>query len=166
MGPRGVCTIEAKYWKGLVYADKDDSWRRDKHDQHGNLETGELLRDGGDRSPSRQVREVATGLERFLHHRMRDRQLRVRTAVILTHERSRLGDINATVDMVCILDGLSLDDLVPAPGDELTHDEVDWIRALIKRDHRFHEEKRNARLSQARPPSAVRRTESPGEAAA
>ena len=60
------------------------------------------------------------------------------------------------------LDGLSLDDLVPAPGDALGRDELDWVRALIKEGHHFHKEQREQKrrrvlLAECGPASGVSR---------
>ncbi len=142
VGPPGVCAIEVKYLSGLLTADSDDSWRRRKHGTSGNpRRAGKRVRDASGRSPSRQVRDVAELLERFLRDRMPGRNLRVRTAVVLTHDRSELGEIHAAVDLVATLAGLSPNDLVPGPGAGLGRGEVDEIAGLIVRDHRFHEEK-------------------------
>ncbi len=152
VGPPGVCAIEVKYLSGLLTADSDDSWRRHKYDESGNPhKAGKRVRDAGGRSPSRQVRDVAELLERFLRGRMPGREPRVRTAVVLTHDRSELGEIHAAVDLVTTLAGLSPNDLVPAPGAALGHGEVDEIAGLIVRDHRFHEEKLR-KLRRAVPP--------------
>lgn len=143
VGPPGVCAIEVKYLNGVVYAKADDSWWRDKYDNYGNLvERGEPIRDRGGRSPSQQVREVASELERHLQRRMPDRPLGVRTAVILTHDRSRLGKMNASVDAVATLSDLKPHHLVPTPNAELLDHEVDEVVTLIAEDHRFHEERR------------------------
>ena len=68
--------------------------------------------------------------------------LGVRTAVILTHDRSRLGKINASVDAVATLSDLKPQHLVPTPSAELSDHEVDEVVTLIAEDHRFHEERR------------------------
>ena len=142
VGPPGVCAIEVKYLSGLLTAGSDDSWRQHKYDRSEHpRKTGKLVRDASGRSPSRQVRDVAELLERFLRNRMPERDLGVRTAVVLTHDRSELGEIHAAVDLVATLAGLSPNDLVPAPGSGLSPGEVDELAALIVRDHRFHEKK-------------------------
>ena len=143
VGPPGVCAIEVKYLNGVVYAKTAGSWWRDKYDNYGNLvETGEPIRDRGGRSPSQQVHEVASELERHLQRRVPERSLGVRTAVILTHDRSRLGKINASVDAVATLSDLKPHHLAPTPSAELSDHEVDEVVTLIAQDHRFHEERR------------------------
>ena len=143
VGPPGVCAIEVKYLNGVVYAKTDGSWRRDKYDNYGNLkETGEPIRDRGGRSPSQQVCEVASELERHLRRRMPELHLGVRTAVVLTHDRSRLGKMNASVDAVATLSDLKPHHLVPTTSAELSDHEVDEVVTLIAEDHRFHEERR------------------------
>ena len=147
-----MCTIEVKYLNGLVYAEADDAWRRDKYDNYGNLvEPGKPIQDGGGRSPSRQVREVAADLEHFLRRMLPDHHLGVRTAVVLTHARSKLGRIDAGVDTVTTLSDLEVRHLVDTPGAELSTDEVSDVVGLVQRDHSYHEDRSSGRRRRSRP---------------
>ena len=138
VGPLGVCVIEVKYLNGLISVD-GDSWWRDRYDSKGKFVGPTVpIRDRGGRSPSQQVREVASDLERFVQSRMHSPNLRVWTAVIFTHDRCNLGEVNASVDTVAMLGGLKIEDLVPGNAN-LSSRAVDDIVALIERDHDFHE---------------------------
>ena len=141
VGPPGVCTIEVKFVRGDVFIRSDGTWSREKYDNYGNHVGTDRITDAGGRSPAQQVCEVASELERHLRRRMPEPSLGVRTAVILTHERARLGTVKATVDVVATLSDLKPSDLVPAPGAGLSNGDVDKIVELIKQDHRFHEER-------------------------
>ena len=143
VGPPGVCMIEVKYLNGLISVD-GDSWWQDKYDGNGKFVGPTTpIRDQGGRSPGRQVREVALDLERFVQSRMRSPNLRVRTAVIFTHDRCNLGEVNANVDTVAMLGGLKIEDLVPGNVANLSGRTVDDIVGLIERDHYFHERRRS-----------------------
>ena len=49
-------------------------------------------------------------------------------------ERFAIG-IPPSVDVVATLKDLKPQDLLPAPGDELSSDDVAWVRILVKSDH-------------------------------
>ena len=144
VGPPGVCAIEVKFVRGDVLTRSDGTWWREKYDNYGNHVGTDRIMDAGGRSPGQQVRAVASELERYLRGRMPQR-LSVRTAVVLTHERSSLGKVDAGVDVVATLRNLKPHNLVPAPGAGLSKGEVDKIVELINQDHRSHEERRGKR---------------------
>ena len=147
VGPAGVCAVEVKYLNGYVYAEADDSWRRDKYDNYGNrVRSGDPIHDRSGRSPSQQVRAVALDLEWFLQRRQQSNcPISVRTAVILTHEQSSLGEIRADVDAVMTLGRMEISGLFHSPGVELSADEVAEVVMLIEQDHDYHERRRTGR---------------------
>ena len=147
VGPNGVCVIEVKYLNGLISVD-GDSWSQDRYSSDGKfVGPTTLVRDRGGRSPSQQVREVASDLERFVQSRLHNPNLRVRTAVILTHDRCNLGEVKASVDTVAMLGDLKIEDLAPANIANLGNRAVDDIVALMEQNHYFHELRRRPAAS-------------------
>lgn len=89
VGPQGVIAIEVKHRNATVGCSGDEWWF-DKYDRWGNhVERGRLT-DRAGRSPSRQLNEPADALQGFLASR--DKRLAIRRVVLLTHQRSRLGE--------------------------------------------------------------------------
>ena len=147
VGPRGVCVIEVKYVNGMISVD-GDSWWRDRYNSEGKfVGRTEPIRDQRGRSPSQQVREVTAELERFVQSRMHNPNLRFRTAVIFTHDRSDLDEVNASVDTVALLRDLKIEDLAPCSVANLSSRAVDDIVTLIERDHSFHEHRKRQAAS-------------------
>jgi len=156
VGPGGVWAIEVKS-RGVVVHVHDDRWTFEKFDRYGNLVESGWLRDGGGRSWGRQVSDVAGELQRFLRSRSLD--VVVRPAVAVVHERAELGEFHSARD---VLLSIGADYLVnhverqPALLDGWTRDR---IAALVRRDHRFHEDRRgdgaagSRRRRLVRPPS-------------
>ena len=145
VGPPGICAIEVKFHNGTVFAESDGSWCIDRYHPWGDFSHTDPMRDEGGRSPGQQVLSIASELERFLRGRVPERHVGVRTAVILTNERARVGEVNTRVDVVATLRDLNPFDLVPAPGAGLSSAEVDKLVELIRQDHRFHEERMGRR---------------------
>ena len=65
LGPRGLFAIEVKNINATVHVD-GDRWHADKYDNYGNLVEQRQITDRKGRSPSEQLNESATELERFL----------------------------------------------------------------------------------------------------
>lgn len=143
LGPRGLFAIEVKHLNGTVHVNGDD-WRSDKYDQYGNLvEQGRRITDAGGRSPSAQLNDPASELERFL--RGRGQAVTVNRIVALTHPRSRVGSTkNLTVDLVTTSAATLVRQLKAAPG-TLGAEQRAQLEELIVRDHRHHEARRSAR---------------------
>ena len=139
VGPAGICAIEVKEQSGVVHVDGDD-WKRDRYDQHDNLVAeDEPIRDGGGRSPSRQINDAASSLRKYLASC--NQPCRVRTAVVLTHESVELGDVSAqTVDSITTLTDLTvgnsgLRDLFSNPLQQLDRQATQRVVDLIRNHH-------------------------------
>ena len=138
LGPRGLFAIEVKNINATVYID-GDHWRADKYDNYGNLVEQRLIADRRGRSPSEQLNEPATELERFL--RERGQRMAVQRVVVLTHRRSRLGSRHHPTVHAGTSTGYLLS-LVEDSADELSERQQAEVQRLIRRDHDFHERRR------------------------
>ena len=148
VGPMGVCAIEVKHLNGCVHV-MADNWQMDRYDKYGNIvERARPIANKAKMSPSSQVNRAVAPLERFLDRRKSVK--RVRRAVVLTHDRSRVGSVqDLTVDHVSTLEALSLAKLFPA-GAQFDAAEVSVAVKLIEGDHAYQERKRNSRGTAAR----------------
>ena len=137
VGPRGVCALETKYLNGTVYV-SGDSWKLDKYDSYGNrVESGRPIEDRKGRSPSEQLNGAVRPLERFLARRGLVK--RISRAVVLTHDRSRVGRVERkTVDRIETLSELHVDGLFSRRSQRLERDWVEKVVGFIGRDHEFH----------------------------
>ena len=134
LGPAGLFAIEVKTVNATVHVD-GDRWRADKYDNYGNLVEQRPMQDRKGRSPSEQLNEPAAELERFLHQR--GQPVQVRRAVVLTHEKSRLGSTRNLTVQVGASVGYLLG-LVRASADRLDETQRAEVGRLILRDHAFH----------------------------
>ena len=139
VGPRGVCTMEVKFLNGVVHFDGDDWWR-DKYDRYGNrVETNVPIADRRGRSPSQQLNDAASMLQRFLNKRGNGSRHHVSRAVILTHSKSRIGETyNRKIDRILTLGDLSVKNLYPRASPRLNADSVERLIQQIQGDHVFH----------------------------
>jgi hypothetical protein len=137
VGPRGVLAVEIKTVNGVVHCD-GDRWWRDKYDRYGNLvERGLSMEDRGGRGPSKQLNEPADALESFLRKKTAVR--RVYRAVVLAHEKSRLGAVtDPRVDAITTLAKLNVEGILAPLGLALDATAVEQIEKTIQRDHEFH----------------------------
>jgi Nuclease-related domain len=149
LGPRGLFAIEVKNINATVHID-GDRWRADKYDNYGNLVEQRPITDRKGRSPSEQLNEPATELARFLLDR--GQQIPVQRVVVLTHRRSRLGQILNPTVMVGTSTGYLLS-LVYDSGCELDQNQRAEIQRLIRRDHEFHDSRRHPGPGRQRPPA-------------
>jgi Nuclease-related domain len=149
LGPRGLFAIEVKNINATVQID-GDRWRADKYDNYGNLVEQRPITDRKGRSPSEQLNESASELERFLHER--GQRVTVRRVVVLTHRRSRLGATRDRTVQVGTSVGYVLG-LVGESADELGAGERAEIQRLIRRDHDFHSTSRRRGQGGRRPPT-------------
>ena len=135
VGPMGVCAIEVKHLNGCVHV-MADNWQMDRYDKYGNIvERARPIANKARMSPSSQVNRAVAPLERFLDRRKSVK--RVRRAVVLTHDRSRVGSVqDLTVDHVSTLEALSLAKLFPA-GAQFDAAEVSVAVKLIERRSRI-----------------------------
>lgn len=137
IGPSGVMAIEVKAINGVVHCD-GDAWWRDKYDKYGNLvETRVAIADKAGRGPSRQLNEPADLLQTFLTKRAS--LTRVYRAVVLAHERSRLGTLrDVAVDEVSTLPRFAPGLFLERSGDKLNAQAVERVVQLIRQDHAYH----------------------------
>lgn len=149
LGPWAVVAIEVKSLNGVVHC-RRNQWTRDKFDRYGNLvERGLPVRDLKGRAPNQQINESANALESFLASR--GHALKVRRAVVLAHDSSRLGDVSDPgVDFVGALrsnDFASrLGTLLVGGADHLGAGfDVDALVNLVQRDHAYHQRRKSAR---------------------
>ncbi len=147
LGPRGLVAIEVKYHNGTVHCDGDDWWS-DKYDQYGNLvEPRRRMSDRGGRSPSVQLNEPASQLEKFL-----DSQgcpVSIQRVVLLTHPRSKVGRCrNPTVHIGTSTDAVI--DLLKGSRQPVEAEQLAQLERLIVRDHRFHQTRRPRRTGPPR----------------
>jgi transitional endoplasmic reticulum ATPase len=135
VGSQGCVAIEVKNIKGLVKC-YGDSWTRDKYDNFGNLkETNIAISDNKGRGPSRQLNESADFLQAHLKKTFPN--LHIRRAVILSHEKSKLGTVSApTVDYISTLSDLHVPSLTHGPI--ISPDEATRLIDAIRRDHLYH----------------------------
>ena len=135
LGPRGLFAIEVKNINATVHVD-GDRWHADKYDNYGNLVEQRPIEDRKGRSPSEQLNESATELERFL--RQRGQHATVQRVVVLTHRRSRLAPgSHPTVSVATST--ASVLSLLNESRQELDHKQRSELQRLIQRDHEFHE---------------------------
>ena len=148
VGPRGVCALETKYLNGTVFVSGDE-WELDKYDNYGNrVESGRPIEDRRGRSPSEQLNGAVRPLERFLARRGLVK--RIGRAVVLTHDRSRVGRVERqTVDHICTLAELKVDRLFSRRVPRLDPESAASVIQRIRRDHEFHR-KRSGRFRRRR----------------
>jgi hypothetical protein len=165
LGPRGLFAIEVKNINATVHV-HGDRWHADKYDNYGNLVEQRPITDRKGRSPSEQLNESATELERFLQQR--GQRVTAQRIVVLTHRRSRLAPgshptVSVATSTVAVLS------LLNESRQELDHKQLAELQRLIQRDHDFHEKSRRPRrLSRAPCPSVfvegtIRTTASTGQ---
>ena len=141
LGPRGLFAIEVKHRNATVYI-AGDEWRYKKFDQWGNQVESGSIEDRTGRSPSLQVNESATELERFLG--TRGQSVAITRIVILNHPRSKIGSYRGLTVRV----GTSTDyilSLVDDSSAELPAARRAELERLIERDHQFHAARRPRR---------------------
>jgi hypothetical protein len=138
LGPRGLFAIEVKNINATVHVD-GDRWHADKYDNYGNLVEQRPITDRKGRSPSEQLNESATELERFLAQR--GQQVTAQRVVVLTHRRSRLAPGSRPTVSVAISTASVLR-LLDESRQELDQKRRTELQRLIQRDHEFHEKSR------------------------
>lgn len=138
VGPTGVVAIEVKFLNGVVHCD-GDRWWCDRHDRRGNCVATEVpIGDARDRSPSRQLNEVANLLQHYLARRTGP--VRIARAVILAHDASCLGRTqNLAVDLVACIHDLSVSTLIRRGKEALDTAARERLVKAVRRDHAFHE---------------------------
>ena len=139
VGSQGCVAIEVKNINGLVKC-YGDSWTRDKYDNYGNLKESNIaISDKKGRSPSRQLNESVDFLQSHLQKTFPD--FYIRRAVILSHEKSKLGNMSApTVDYITTLSNLHVPSLTQ--GGSISPDQAARLIDAIRRDHLYHANRR------------------------
>ncbi len=140
LGPRGLFAIEVKHRNATIDC-AGDRWWYSKYDRYGNLVGGRReMTDRGGRSPSEQLNEPATELERFL--RSQDCPVTIGRIVVLTHPRAQLRSCTRpTVHIVTSIRQLT--GLVNSSPAAISSAESAQLERLIVRDHRLHERHRS-----------------------
>lgn len=151
LGPRGLIAIEGKHRNATVHCDRDDWWF-EKYDRYGHVVDRGSIADRRGRSPSVQLNEPADQLEEFL--RSRGCPVAVQRVLLFTHPRSELGSCrHPTVRLAT-----STDQVVAILGrmqPVLDGGQLDQLRHLIERDHKFHQARRAARGTRRDPGAAT-----------
>lgn len=162
LGPSALVAVEVKYLNGVVHCRGQD-WTLDKYDKYGNLvEQGLPVRDRKGRAPNRQVNESANALETFLASR--GQRVKVKRAVVLAHEASRLGEVSDPgVDFVGALASRDfksqLQTLLVGKVEHPTAGfDVAAIVGLVQKDHAYHARRiagQNVAPAEGRPKAAT-----------
>ncbi|MBU2666312.1 NERD domain-containing protein [Actinoplanes bogorensis] len=140
VGPLGVWAVEVKRRRVRVHA-VGEQWWYEKLSARGNVVEAGWAVDGGGRTWARQVNDVADDLAAWLARN--GHPTRIRTAVMLMHEQAQFGRCeHLTVTMIGTHPAQLLD-AIGRYASPLTAGECQQIVALICRDHRFHEQRRN-----------------------
>ncbi len=135
LGPAGLFAIEVKNINATVRISAD-TWVADKYDRYGNHVGQYTIADRRGRSPSQQLNQPANALASFLHRR--GQPVPVRRVVVLVHPRARLGK-HAGLTVSVALTANDILRLVRDSPDDFSEERRKKIRALIERDHAFHE---------------------------
>lgn len=139
VGPRGVFAIEVKERSVRVFI-HGDSWTAEKINKYGKPYGGRFrFRDGGGRSPARQVTEPANALSGWL--RRNKQEIRVTPVVLLSHSSARIGSISQPTVRVESSVGRLLEFIEGVRGSLDAKKRAD-IERLVRRDHEFHEAKK------------------------
>lgn len=153
VGPSAIVAVEVKYLNGVVHC-CGQQWTRDKYDRFGNLvEQGLPVQDKKGRAPNRQINESADALEGFLTSR--GQLVKVRRAVVLAHDASRLGEVtDPGVDFIGALASNDFNSrlrtlLVGGADHTGAGFDVEALVTLIQRDHAYHARRKAARESHA-----------------
>jgi hypothetical protein len=140
-GPGGLLAIEVKNLNATVHVN-GDTWLAFKYDRYGNLVEQRPVTDRRGRSPSMQVNAAADELEKFLGRR--SQPVTIRRAVILAHERSKVGNLkNPTVTVTTAT--APLVKMITGSHDPIPASRVTEIERLIRQDHDFHAARRPKR---------------------
>jgi Nuclease-related domain len=146
LGPRGLFAIEGKHRNATVYC-SGDRWWYIKYDRYDNLVDQGEMTDKKGRSPSRQLNEPADQLEGFL--RLRGHPIRIHRVVLLTHDRSRIGNCTKpTVDVATSTTHVTK--LITGSRAAIGDDEQAELERLIIHDHDHYEARRTGMPTRAR----------------
>lgn len=139
IGPRGVWAVEVKAYRARLHVDGKHWWYLRPGLADGPIEAT----DGNGRTWGEQVSQVAAGLATWLGDQQHP--LVVRRAVVLVNDRASIEVCrNSGVDLVSC-DLAELVDAINGQAAFLRADQRKAIRHLIRRDHRFHLQRRLGR---------------------
>lgn len=138
VGPGGIWAIEVKSRAVTVHID-GDAWWYEKFDRYGNQVDEGTLVDRGGRSWGRQVMEIARELQGFL--RSRGVNVTVESAVVVIHDRARLGSTTNLQTNVSIGTEYMMGWIQNEPP-SLDADIRRRIAQLVRRDHAFNATRR------------------------
>jgi hypothetical protein len=140
IGPRGVFAIEIKHVNLRVRV-AGDSWSGDKYDNYGNLrEAGKIIADKRGRSPARQINESADKMVEFLRKSMPG--ITCHRLVVLSHPKAALESASDTTALPIVLSQWNLDRTIFKVPTSLDAAERSKLIDLLKRDHAFHQKRR------------------------
>jgi hypothetical protein len=135
LGPRGLFAIEEKY-RSVRVDIRGDEWMAQQIGRNGKSYGARFpIQDGKGRSPSKQVKEPAAALSRWLSTSKRGTP--VTPVVLLTHPSARIGSIKEpTVRVERSVRGLLA--LIERSQYTLDTERRADVERLICRDHEFH----------------------------
>jgi hypothetical protein len=138
----GLMNIEVKAYSGDIYCDGDVWIARNVR---GRQVYQKNVQDRGGRAPNQQVNEVANGLENFFDRHASTLNVgKIRRAVVFAALNARIMRIqHPGVDLVCAVGDLTQQivlQLLPSRAAPL---DVARVIEAIKRDHAYHEKRRN-----------------------
>jgi len=142
VGPAGIWAVEVKSSNVRLQVD-GDRWCQEKVDRRGRVLSREDACDRTGRPWGRQVGDVARALEQRL--RTQGHALPVRTAVVLMHQRAKLGSIKQPgVDFVGTDHRVLLSQVAERTW-PLDREQSSAVVDLVRQDHSFHEQRRQGR---------------------
>lgn len=143
VGPGGVHAIEVKNKNGVIHC-QGDRWYVDRYDNYGNcVERNLPFRDGGGRSPARQLSDPCRMLAGYLRKPLPD--VHIKRHVVLSHPKSRIGKLKElTIDSVCTLGERGFQKRFTDGTEQLDEATVARLVKLIEKSH-----KRAGKLNQS-----------------
>jgi hypothetical protein len=126
IGPRGVFAIEVKHVNLRVHI-AGDAWTGDKYDNYGNLkETGKIIAD-------KMVEFLRKSMPGITCHRL----------VVLSHPKAALESASDPTAIPIVLSQWNLDRTIFKVPSALEAAERSKLIDLLKRDHAFHQKRRD-----------------------
>ena len=137
IGPPGVCLIEVCYIEGIVSGSDAEGWLVETAPRGADDTLPDIPGAPTNvRSTCEMVIDVASDLEQYLARTVPSTH--VRTAVVLTHRSSLVGQALTRVDLLTTLAGVTTDDLLPSPGESFDRGAIDTLARLVAIDHEYH----------------------------
>jgi len=158
VGPNGVWTIEVKY-RGVTLHTDGEQWTFEKFDRYGNLVDSGHAADQTGRSWGRQASDPAEALRSWFERN--NYHPSVRSAVVIIHDRAELGQIQQPgVDFLTTRPSELIGAITKGKA-SINHSDQAAMEALVRRDHRFHTDRRRQRADKANQPRNGQATSKP-----